>query len=133
MAAPSKKRTGPTDGNLCKRVRSRNHLLHELEELQRPWTCASDDDFPDLLSHTRHPIVSSDDEPQSPQSSEKDCSFDMDPNGYPACTSTPNQSLQLVDIVDVGIDSPPSLPHSSDIDSSHSLPPSPEINDQSQT
>ena len=93
MAAPSKKRTGPSDGNLCKRVRSKNHLLHELEELQRPWTCASDDDFSDLLSHTRHPIVSSDDEPQSPQSSEIDCSFEMDPNGYPACTSTPNQSL----------------------------------------
>lgn len=129
MAAPSKKRTSPSDGNLSKRVRTKNH-----EEHTRPWTCASDDsDYSDLLSHTRHPIVLSDDEPQSPQSSEKDYSFEMDPNGYPACTSTPNQSLQLVDSVDGAIDSPPSLPNSSDIDSSHIPPPSPEINDQSQT
>ena len=86
-----------------------------------------DDDLSDVFSDTTPLIVSSDDEPSSPQSSEKDYSYDIDPNPAPVMSSTPNQtpnqSLQLLDIDDPGIDSVPSLPPSPDIDSSDSQPP----------
>ena len=123
MSAPNQKITVPTDGDLFKLVRARNHV----------WTLGNDsDDYSDLLSN-KHLIVcsSSDEEPQSHQSSDKDDSFDMDPNIYPLC-STPNNSLQRVNIGDCCIDSSPSLPISPSINgTSSSLPNSPSTNENS--
>ena len=83
----TRKKTVPTDGNLRKLVMARNHVS----------TIGNDsDDYSDLLSNKHLIVFSSSDEEPSPQSSDKDDSFDMDPNIYPLC-STPNNSLQRVD------------------------------------
>ena len=87
MSAPNQKITVHSLTNLCNLVRDKNHLSNFGN---------TSDSYSDLLSNKHLIVFSSSDEEPSPQSSDKDDSFDMDPNIYPLC-STPNNSLQRVD------------------------------------
>ena len=126
MSAPNQKLTVPSLTNLCNLVRDKNHLSN-LDN--------TSDSYSDILSNKHHIVCSSsDEEAPSPQSSDKDESFDLDPNIYPLC-STPNISLQRVDIDDCCMmDTSPSLQNSSSTnDTSPSLQNSSSTNDTSQT